>query len=70
MTGFRVRGLQVGERLQTAEGAVSVEALEKVRGLHRVYNLEVEGDHEYLVCVQQRLAYPPNVPDGTDSYEI
>ena len=53
-----VRDLQVGERLQTAEGAVSVEALEKVRGLHRVYNLEVEGDHEYLVCVQQRLAYP------------
>ena len=44
-----VRDLQVGERLQTAEGAVSVEALEKVRGLHRVYNLEVEGDHEYLV---------------------
>ena len=45
----RVRDLRIGERLQTAEGAVSVEALEKVRGLHRVYNLEVEGDHEYLV---------------------
>ena len=45
----RIRDLQVGERLQTAEGAVTVEALEKVRGVHRVYNLEVEGDHEYLV---------------------
>ena len=45
----QVRDLRVGERLQTAEGAVSVEALEKVRGVHRVYNLEVEGDHEYLV---------------------
>ena len=45
----QVRDLQIGERLQTAEGAVSVEALEKVRGLHRVFNLEVEGDHEYLV---------------------
>ena len=44
----RVRDLRIGERLQTAEGAVSVEALEKVRGLHRVYNLEVEGDHEYF----------------------
>ena len=43
-----VRDLQVGERLQTAEGAVTVEALEKVRGVHRVYNLEVERDHEYL----------------------
>ena len=45
----RVRDLQIGERLQTAEGAVRVEALEKVRGLHRVFNLEVEGAHEYLV---------------------
>ena len=45
----RVRDLQVGERLQTAEGAVTVEALEKVRGVHRVYNLEVDADHEYLV---------------------
>ena len=45
----RMRDLQLGERLQTAEGAVTVEALEKVRGIHRVYNLEVEGGHEYLV---------------------
>ena len=45
----RVRDLQVGERLQTAEGAVTVEALEKVRGVLRVYNLEVDADHEYLV---------------------
>jgi RHS repeat-associated protein len=45
----RIENLQVGERLQTAEGAVTVEALEKVRGVHRVYNLEVDGDHEYLV---------------------
>ena len=45
----RIRDLQVGERLQTAEGAVTVEALEKVRSEHRVYNLEVEGNHEYLV---------------------
>ena len=45
----RVRNLQIGERLQTAEGAVSVEALEKVRGEHRVYNLEVEWAHKYLV---------------------
>ena len=45
----RVRDLQIGERLQTAEGAISIVSLEKVRGLHRVYNLEVEGGHEYLV---------------------
>ena len=46
---MRVRDLQVGERLQTAEGAVGVEALEKVRGEYRVFNLEVERAHEYLV---------------------
>ena len=44
----RVRDLRIGERLQTANGAVSVEALEKVRGTFRVYNLEVEEDHEYF----------------------
>ena len=53
----RVRDLQIGERLQTAEGAVSVEALEKVRGLYRVYNLEVEGDHEFLVGDAQIRAH-------------
>ena len=50
----RIRDLQVGERLQTANGAVTVEALEKVRGLHRVYNLEVEGDHEYLEVASKK----------------
>ena len=44
-----IRDLQVRERLQTAEGAVTVEALEKVRGRHRIFNIEVEGDHEYLI---------------------
>ena len=44
-----IRDLRVGERLQTAEGAVTIEALEKVRGEYQVFNLEVEGDHEYLV---------------------
>ena len=45
----RVRDLQVGERLQTAENALTIASLEKVRGVHRVYNLEVKGEHEYLV---------------------
>ncbi len=62
----RVRDLQVGERLQTAEGAVTVEALEKVRGVHRVYNLEVEGDHEYLVGEAEVRAH--NTCAGTGKY--
>ncbi len=45
----RVWYLQVGERLQTAEGAVTIAALERVRGHRQVFNLEVEGDHEFLV---------------------
>lgn len=45
----RVRDLHVGERLRTAEGAVIVDGLQKVRGSHRSYNLEAQGDHEYLV---------------------
>ena len=60
----RVRDLQIGERLQTAEGAVSVEALEKVRGLHRVFNLEVEGDHEFLIGDAQIRAHNKNGVGG------
>ncbi|MEM7676451.1 MAG: polymorphic toxin-type HINT domain-containing protein, partial [Myxococcota bacterium] len=45
----QVRYLQVGERLQTAEGAVAIAALERVRHPDRVYNLEIEYDHEYFV---------------------
>ena len=60
----RIRNLQVGERLQTAEGAVTVEALEKVRGVHRVYNLEVEGDHEYLVGEAGVRAHNNGCGDG------
>lgn len=39
----RIRDLQVSERLQTAEGAVTVEAVEKVRGTHRVYSFACTG---------------------------
>ena len=58
----RVRDLQVGERLQTAEGAVTIAALEKVRGV--LYNLEVEGDHEYLVGKAGVRAHNTGCGDG------
>ena len=45
----KVRDLQVGERLQTEKGALAVASLERERGLQRVYNIEVEGEHEYLI---------------------
>lgn len=63
-TWVLVRDLQVGERLQTAEGAVTVAALERVRGVDRVYNLEVEGDHEYFVDEPQVRAHNA-CPGGT-----
>ena len=53
----RVRDLRIGERLQTAEGAISIVSLEKVRGTFRVYNLEVEGDHEFLIGDAQIRAH-------------
>ena len=43
------RALEVGERLETAQGQVRVAGVSPVAGLYRVFNLEVEGDHEYLV---------------------
>lgn len=44
-----VRDLMVGELLQTERGALRIGSMERVRGTHSVFNLEVEGDHEYLV---------------------
>jgi hypothetical protein len=42
-------GLKPGEHLQTSVGATRVLRIEHVRAPERVYNVEVEADHEYLV---------------------
>jgi RHS repeat-associated protein len=42
--------LKIGERLATRSGQVAtVESLGLKPGLHRVYNLEIEGEHHYFV---------------------
>ncbi len=41
--------LAAGEPVQTLEGQAVVSAVERFSGSHWVYNIEVEGDHEYLV---------------------
>ncbi len=75
-----MRDLRVGERLQTAAGAVTIAALERVRGSHRVYNLEVGVDHEYLVgrsrvrahnggCGDAAVHYRKN-PDGSAHFTV
>ncbi len=43
------RDLWLGERVQTALGAIEVASVDSISGRERVYNLEVEGEHEYLV---------------------
>ncbi|MCB9651065.1 MAG: DUF2431 domain-containing protein [Deltaproteobacteria bacterium] len=45
----QVRGLQVGARTESARRAVTIAALERIRDGAVVYDLEVEGDHEFLV---------------------
>ena len=43
----------VGERLQTADGVVTVAEVRRLPGAFKVYNLTVEGDHEYLVGAER-----------------
>ncbi|MEQ9497387.1 MAG: RHS repeat-associated core domain-containing protein [Deltaproteobacteria bacterium] len=45
----RVHELEVGERLLTASGAVTLARIERLPGAHLVFNLEVESDHEFFV---------------------
>ena len=45
----RVRDLQVGERLQTAEGPVTPQTIEKIGREHRVFVFEVDTDQEFLL---------------------
>ncbi len=41
--------LSIGERVATEHGEATVESIAPVVGEQRVYNLDVEGDHRYLV---------------------
>jgi hypothetical protein len=45
----RAGHLKVGERLRTADGEVTIAAIDRLAGARRVYNLEVARDHTYLV---------------------
>lgn len=49
--------LWVGEELETHNGTVRVAAIERLPGVHRVYNIEVEADHRYLVGNSQILSH-------------
>jgi YD repeat-containing protein len=64
--------LKVGERLQRVDGVAIVAGVERITGVHRVYNVEVEGDHEYLVGAMGVRAHntypndPSRAPVKTD----
>ena len=70
------KNLPVGERLVTRAGKVAtVQSIGMKPGLHRVYNLEVEGEHNYYVgetgvLVHNNCARLVNADDGTTTFEI
>jgi len=60
-----VEKLESGEFLRTRSGELKVESLEKLDGVHRVFNIEVEGEHCYFVSKDEVLSHN-NCP-GTSS---
>jgi len=49
--------LRLGERLRTANGTTEVVAITRKPGVHRVYNIEVETEHRYLVSTLQVVSH-------------
>jgi len=50
--------LRIGEKLRTRAGEiVAVESSSKKSGVYRVYNMEVEGEHQYFVGVSSTLVH-------------
>jgi hypothetical protein len=49
--------LLVGEDVRTEHGVATVALSQRLAGLHRVYNLEVEDDHEYYVGSLKALSH-------------
>lgn len=62
----RVARLFVGERLQTSDGVARIESIQHEPGSHRVFNIEVEGDHEFLVGDLRLRAHNMDCPVGAD----
>jgi hypothetical protein len=49
--------LRSGDELSTKEGKAKIESIKSVSGAHRVYNIEVEQSHQYLVSAQRLLTH-------------
>jgi hypothetical protein len=64
--------LQLGERLRHRDGTSRVTAATPRAGKHRVYNLEVHGEHVYRVSGSGVLVHntKPALPAGTVVYRV
>jgi len=60
--------LQKGELLKTESGSLRLSSVEKIPGMHRVYNIEVEADHCYFVGNERVLSH--NACGGLTPQEI
>lgn len=69
--------LSEGERLRTLSGAVEINSIARKPGVYRVYNLEVQTDHTYLVSNIRVLCHnvgcaadPPGFSDPATGNEM
>ncbi len=72
--------LTPGERVRTADGWATVEAMSRWRGQQEVYNLEIDGEHRFFVggskveshnagpCGKTRITYTKPGPNGSNPY--
>ncbi|MEM9152027.1 MAG: putative toxin, partial [Cyanobacteria bacterium P01_F01_bin.3] len=52
--------LKVGDSLKTISGELEIDSITFKRGIHRVYNIEVETDHCYYVSDEEILSHNEN----------
>ncbi len=57
MAWVSARDMQIGERLRTRTGSVEVLSIERMAGVYRVYNIEVEGVHHYFAGAAEVLSH-------------
>jgi hypothetical protein len=59
--------LRIGETLQLKKGHTQVTRIEPVVGMHKVFNLEVHGEHVFRVTINALLVHNNNHPGSGGS---
>jgi hypothetical protein len=49
--------LEIGEQIRTQSGEATITSITPLPGLHKVYNLEIMGDHSYYVSREDVIAH-------------